>query len=95
MPPVLGVEHSTPHFEVPIGACDCHVHIFGPYQRYPLVEDRTYMPSLASVDDLVALQRALRLDRVVIVQASPQGTNNACLIDSLRMLNGMGDAWRI
>jgi predicted TIM-barrel fold metal-dependent hydrolase len=91
---VLGVAHSPPAFDVPAGACDCHVHIFGPYERYPLVEDRVYMPGLCSVDDLVGLQRALCLDRVVIVQASPQGTNNACLIDSLRQLNGMGRAAR-
>ena len=90
MAAVLGVTHSAPGFEVPAGACDCHVHVFGPYDRYPLVENRVYMPSLASVEDLVGLQRALRLDRVVIVQASPQGTNNACLVDSLRRLNGMG-----
>jgi 2-pyrone-4,6-dicarboxylate lactonase len=91
---VLGVTHSPPAFSVPSGACDCHVHVFGPYDRYPLVEDRVYMPSLASVEDLVALQRVLGLERVVIVQASPQGTNNDCLVDSLRKLNGMGRAAR-
>src|SRR3954462_13422619 len=89
---VLGVTHTSPAFDVPPGACDCHVHIFGPYERYPLVEDRVYMPSLASVEDLVGLQRALRLDRVVIVQASPQGTNKDCLMDSLQQLNRMGRA---
>ena len=91
---VLGVAHSPPAFDVPAGACDCHVHIFGPYDRYPLDQDRVYMPCLASVDDLVGLRRALRIERVVIVQASPQGTNNACLIDSLRTLNRMGDVAR-
>jgi predicted TIM-barrel fold metal-dependent hydrolase len=83
---VLGVAHTPPAFAVPAGACDCHVHVFGPPERYPLVPERTYMPSLASVDDLVGLQRALGLDRVVIVQASPQGVNNECLVDALRDL---------
>src|SRR4051812_11851247 len=91
---VLGVTHTPPAFDVPAGACDCHVHIFGPYERYPLVDDRVYMPGLASVEDLVGLQRALHLERVVIVQASPQGTNNKCLIDSLRELNRTGRAAR-
>ncbi len=35
------------------------------------------MPGPATVDDLVAFQAALQLDRAVIVQASPQGTDNA------------------
>src|SRR4051812_34951126 len=91
---VLGVRHTPPAFDVPAGACDCHVHIFGSYERYPLVEDRVYMPSLASVEELVGLQRALRLDRVVIVQASPQGTNNDCLMHSLQQLSSMGRAAR-
>jgi predicted TIM-barrel fold metal-dependent hydrolase len=81
---VLGVEHTPPAFPVPAGACDCHVHIFGPPERYPLVPDRVYMPSQASVADLVGLQKALGLERVVIVQASPQGVNNECLVDALR-----------
>jgi predicted TIM-barrel fold metal-dependent hydrolase len=80
---VLGVAHTPPAFPVPAGACDCHVHIFGPPERYPLVPERTYMPSLASVDDLVGLQRSLGLERVVIVQASPQGMDNRCLVDAL------------
>jgi len=87
---VLGVAHTPPGFAVPAGACDCHVHIFGPPQRYPLVPERTYMPGLASVDDLVGLQRSLGLDRVVIVQASPQGVNNECLVDALRDLKARG-----
>jgi predicted TIM-barrel fold metal-dependent hydrolase len=32
------------------------------------------------------LQRALALDRVVIVQASPYGTDNRCMLDALRAL---------
>jgi predicted TIM-barrel fold metal-dependent hydrolase len=66
-PPVLGVRHTLPQFKVPPGTCDCHVHIFGPHDKYPLAEDRVYMPSIASVSDLVALHTALGVDRVVIV----------------------------
>lgn len=82
MAAVLGVAHSQPDFPLPAGACDCHVHVFGPPARYPLLPDRVYMPSLASVQDLVGLQKALRLERVVIVQASPQGSDNTCLTDA-------------
>jgi predicted TIM-barrel fold metal-dependent hydrolase len=84
---VLGVAHTPPDFPLPAGACDCHVHVFGPPERYPLVPERTYMPSLASVEDLLGLQKVLGLERVVIVQASPQGVNNDCLVNALRELN--------
>jgi len=81
---VLGVTQTAPNFDVPPGACDCHVHVFGPPERFPFSRDRVYTPGPASVEDLVALHRTLNLDRVVIVQPSPYGTDNACLVDALR-----------
>ena len=90
MSTVHGVTHSAPAFDVPAGACDCHVHVFGPFARFPLAPDRSYTPGPASVEDLVALHRALHVDRVVIVQASPQGSDNACLVDALERLEAMG-----
>jgi predicted TIM-barrel fold metal-dependent hydrolase len=84
--PVLGVAHTTPDFDVPSGACDCHVHVFGPYESFPLSPDRFYKPGLASLTDLLAHQQALRLERVVIVQPSPYGTDNSCTVDALQRL---------
>lgn len=89
-----GVSHSPPSFDVPAGACDCHVHVFGPYDRFPLWSGRRYTPGPASVEDLLALQRALGLARVVVVQASPQGTDNACLVDALQRLPAGGSQAR-
>ncbi len=83
---VLGVPHTAPAFDVPANACDCHVHIFGPADRFPYSTDRVYTPGPASVDDLLSLQRALGLHRVVVVQPSPYGTDNTCLLDALRRL---------
>ena len=88
--PVLGAYHSAPGFAVPPGACDCHLHLFGPRDRYPLAEDRTFAPGLASLEDALAMHRRLGITRMVIVQASPQGFDNSCLIDSLRQLQGPG-----
>ena len=87
---VLGVNETTPDFDVPTGACDCHVHVFGPPDRFPFSPDRVYTPGLASVDDLMVLQKALRLDRVVIVQPSPYGTDNSCTVDALQQLGSRG-----
>jgi len=94
MTTIHGVSHAAPSFDVPPGACDCHVHVFGPYDRFPLWAGRRYTPGPAPVEDLLALQGALRLTRVVVVQASPQGTDNACLADALRRLPAGGSQAR-
>lgn len=68
------------------GACDCHVHVFGPAARYPLAADRTYTPAEASLEALLALHARLGFERVVIVQPSVYGSDNACTLDALRRL---------
>lgn len=73
-------------FKVPAGACDCHTHIFGDAQRFPLLPERSYTPEGASVDEMRALHRALHVDRVVIVQPSIYGTDNACMLDAIKQL---------
>src|SRR4051812_48638861 len=64
------------NFDVPSGACDCHVHIFGDPKRYPFFSGRVYTPEVATVEELRLHQTALHLDRVVIVQPSVYGTDN-------------------
>ena len=76
---------------LPQWGCDCHVHVFGPFDRFPLSADRAYTPGPASIEDLTSLLHRLGLRRVVIVQASPQGTDNACLVDALHRLNARHD----
>jgi len=68
------------------GACDCHTHVFGPAARYPFSPDRAYTPPDASVEQLVALHDSLGIERVVIVQPSPYGTDNSCTLDATRRL---------
>jgi predicted TIM-barrel fold metal-dependent hydrolase len=73
-------------FDVPAGACDCHTHIIGDPRRFPFTPARTYTPEQGSVEDLQALHRALHIARVVIVQPSVYGTDNACTLDGIRRL---------
>ena len=37
------------------GGWDCHAHLFGPYQRYPLAADRSYTPPEARAPQYLAL----------------------------------------
>jgi predicted TIM-barrel fold metal-dependent hydrolase len=73
-------------FDVPRGACDCHVHVVADAGRFPMAAGRVYTPPPASADALLDLQRALHLDRVVIVQPSFYGTDNVAILDAIRQL---------
>lgn len=79
---------------LPAGACDCHVHVFGPFDQFPLAPERSYTPGPASVQDLLSLHRRLGLERAVVVQASPQGTDPAALVHALQRLQALGHASR-
>lgn len=83
---IHGTANTAVNFTVPAGACDCHTHVFGPAGKYPFAAGRLYTPGEASVEDLLAIQRHLRLERVVIVQPSPYAADNACTVDALREL---------
>ncbi len=71
---------------LPTGSCDCHVHIFGPQSDFPFDNARVYTPGEASLDQLLALHRRIGMSRVVLVQPSVYGTDNACLLDALTAL---------
>ncbi len=78
-----------PRFKLPLGACDCHLHVYGPFDRYPLVAERSYDPDPHStLDDYVLTHRALGLARAVIVTGSGNGTNNRITLDALKRMNG-------
>src|SRR5438270_3084839 len=69
---------STPvNFDVPPGACDCHTHIHGDPEKFPFFSGRVYTPELASPEEMTALHKALRIERVVIVTPSVYGPDNS------------------
>jgi predicted TIM-barrel fold metal-dependent hydrolase len=80
------------NFDVPAGACDCHVHIIGDPQRFPFSPSRTYTPEPASVEELRTLHRALHTDRAVIVNPSVYGTDNSCTLDAVKQLGSTARA---
>ena len=70
-------------FEVPAGACDCHTHIHGNPAKFPWFAGRTYTPEMAEPEEMTALHKALKIQRVVIVTPSVYGTDNSAAISGL------------
>lgn len=83
---IHGVTHKVLDFEISKFACDCHTHIFGPAEQFSLSLQRQYTPGDASVADLLELHQILGIQRVVIVQPSPYGTDNACTLSALQKI---------
>jgi predicted TIM-barrel fold metal-dependent hydrolase len=77
---------SRPSVSVPDLATDCHFHIFGPRDKYPLASPRMYNPQEASVADYKRMAAIVGIQRMVIVQASVYGVDNRCLLDSIGQL---------
>ena len=67
---------------VPVGATDCHHHIFDP--RFPRPNGRKGI--WGTVDDYRLLRRRLGLSRSVIASPSSYGSDNSCLVDALDQL---------
>lgn len=70
-------------FDVPGGACDCHTHIHGDPAKFPWFAGRTYTPEMALPEEMTALHRALKIERVVIVTPSVYGPDNSATIYGL------------
>jgi predicted TIM-barrel fold metal-dependent hydrolase len=71
---------------VPQGACDCHTHVFLDERAYPYAPSRRYTPPPASIEALAAWHDAVGIGRVVVVQPSVYGADNAATLQALREL---------
>ena len=73
----------APQQKAPPLSCDCHFHIFGPFDRYPMSAGRTYTPPAALIPQYLELAETVGLQRMVVVQASIYGTDNAVTLDAI------------
>ncbi|HYP83142.1 amidohydrolase family protein [Variovorax sp.] len=65
------------------GSWDCHAHLFGPYERFPLAAERSYTPPEAIEPQYIALLRRLGLTNGVLVHPSAYGDDHALLLHAL------------
>ncbi len=79
----LYLDPAPANFDPPAGGCDCHTHVFGPFERYPLARERSYTPPPAPVEDLIARLDRTCMARAVIVQPSAYGADNRRTLDAV------------
>ena len=75
-----------PQLQAPPGACDTHIHIYGPGNRYPVAATNVLPVPKASAEDYLAVMTRLNLSRAVVVQPSAYGSDNRCTLDGIRTL---------
>src|SRR5688572_10925329 len=76
-------------FNVPEGAIDAHMHVIGPFDRFPLSPKSKYEPFPATWQE----QKEILIDKMgfwgyVVVQATCHGTDNEVVVDALENMAG-------
>ena len=79
---------SRPKLKLPAGACDAHVHVFGPSKVFPFAENRPFTPSDAPKETLFALHAMLGVKHCVIVQSTCHGFDNRVVADAIAAKKG-------
>lgn len=78
--------------EVPPGICDCHIHFYGPPDRYPEAPSSPGHPPLATVADYRQVMARLGIERCVVVQPMAYGDDNRCTMDAVAELGPIARA---
>lgn len=94
LPPADEFPPRRPLLMAPAGACDCHMHVYGPAARFPYAPSVKAPPPDVPLEAYLELRRRLNLQRTVFVQPSAYGTDNTCVLDAIARMapNGRGIA---
>jgi 2-pyrone-4,6-dicarboxylate lactonase len=76
-------------FSMPEGAIDAHMHVIGPFDRFPLSPQSKYVPFPATWQE----QRSVLIGKLgfwgfVVVQATCHGMDNSVVVDALENMAG-------
>ncbi|WP_052363165.1 amidohydrolase family protein [Bradyrhizobium sp. DOA9] len=71
---------TPPTHAAPVGAVDCHHHVFDP--TFPVPSGS--LTTIGTKHDYALFRRRIGLSRSVLIGASTYGTNNDCFFDALR-----------
>ncbi len=89
--PYVEQDHN-PHpieFQMPAGAIDSHMHVIGPFDKFPLSPKAQYQPFPATWQE----QKSILCDKLgfygyVVVQATCHGTDNRVVVDACEHMEG-------
>lgn len=70
------------------GVWDCHTHIYGPWDAFPLPPDASYHPAEAPMAHLLAVHAQLGIKHGVLVQAACYQSDHRALLAALAMTDG-------
>ena len=75
-----------PKFDLPPGACDSHIHVYGEKSRFPSMPVNGREMEDHLLDDYIAVRDALGLSRTVIIQTPHYDNDNASMLNSIKTL---------
>ncbi|WP_321893091.1 amidohydrolase family protein [Paraburkholderia tropica] len=76
------------HVELDNARWDCHTHIYGPWDTFPLPADAVYRPGAAPMSSLLGVHRELGISRGVLVQAACYQSDHSALLDAIVQTGG-------
>ena len=73
------------NLKLPPGSADSHVHIYGPYDRFPSQSEGRFTPTRETpVETLFEMWDSIGVTRGVIVHALAAGPDNEVTLDALK-----------
>jgi 2-pyrone-4,6-dicarboxylate lactonase len=63
--------------------CDCHSHIYGPYDRFPLSDDRPFDPPESPIESLEKVWESCGVSSAVLIQGSAYANNHRALLNGI------------
>ncbi len=79
---------SQPSLKLPKGACDAHVHVFGPRAVFPFDPERQSTPQDAPKELLFKWHKQMGIERCVIVQSMVHALDNRVVEDAIKAGGG-------
>ncbi len=88
MPTPFSAGTGAAHTPLPVGACDCHIHVYD--ASAAAVAGASLHPPAASIADYKHVQQRMGTRRAVVVTPSTYGTNNQPMLAGLAQLGEDG-----
>ena len=73
---------------MPRGAWDCHMHVFGPFDQFPIGQAGAYTPPVADRVQHRAVLDGLGFDHALLIQPSLYGSDHRALLDAIGKSDG-------